>query len=82
MLLCYFICGSAVPSLLRSGFADLVNFLTTLYDMIFWWWSYTCNSGQNVSIEHEFSFKALNLSLQTLMPWNSLTPAHYVGCVA
>jgi hypothetical protein len=38
--------------------------------------------AKNVSIEHEFSFKALDLSLQTLMPWNSLTCAHYVGCVA
>jgi hypothetical protein len=24
----------------------------TLYDIIFWWWSHTCHSDQNVSVEH------------------------------
>jgi hypothetical protein len=26
----------------------LCDFLTTLYDIIFWWWSYTCNSDTNL----------------------------------
>jgi hypothetical protein len=28
--------------------ADYVIFLTTLYDILFWWWLYNCNSDQNV----------------------------------
>ncbi len=27
---------------------DYIIFLTTLYDIIFWWWSYTHNSDQNL----------------------------------
>jgi hypothetical protein len=45
-------------------------FLSTLYDIIFRWWSYTCNNrDQVVSIAHEIS---LNLPPQTLMLWNGL----------
>jgi hypothetical protein len=38
------------------------------------------NSDRNVSVEYEFRVKVFNLSPQTLMPWNGLTLAHYVGC--
>jgi hypothetical protein len=30
------------------GVANYVIFLTTFYDIIFWWWSDTCNSNQNL----------------------------------
>jgi hypothetical protein len=66
---------------LRSGTADYVIFLTTFYCIIFWWWSCTCNSDQNVSIEHDFKKKLSNLPPQTLISRNGLALAHYVVCV-
>jgi hypothetical protein len=32
-----------------------------------------------LSFEHEFFLKMLNLPCQTLMAWNGLALAHYVG---
>jgi hypothetical protein len=42
---------NVLSSTLRSGVADYVIFVTTLYDINFWWWSY--NIDQNVSVKHE-----------------------------
>ncbi len=55
----------------RCGVADYVIFLPTLYDIIFWLWSYTCK----ISVEHEFFFKLLNLPPQTRMLLNGLAIA-------
>jgi hypothetical protein len=38
---------------LRYWVADCVNFVTTFFDILFQWWSYTCNSDQNVPAEHD-----------------------------
>ncbi len=77
-----FVFGFLKLCTLCSGVADYVNFLTTLYDVIFQWWSYTsCNGDQNfcgTSI-----FKKYHWFCQpTLMSWNDLTLACYVGCIA
>jgi hypothetical protein len=66
---------------LRSAVADYAIFLMTLYDIIFQWWSYTHNS-QNVCWTW-FFFKIIESIIPTtLMSWNSLTRACYVGCIA
>jgi hypothetical protein len=70
--------------ILRSGVADCDIFLTTLYDIIFWWWSYTHNYDQNLCWRWILfqEFKIMNLPPQTLMPWNGLALAYYVGCIS
>jgi hypothetical protein len=70
--------------ILRSGVADCDIFLATLYDIIFWWWSYTHNYDQNLCWRWILfqEFKTLNLPPQTLMPWNGLALAYYVGCIS
>jgi hypothetical protein len=77
---------------MRSGTADYVIFVPTLYDIILQWydffnvfiilqnlWSYTCKSDQNVTVEHKFGVKSSNLPPQTLMSWIGLTVVHYVA---
>jgi hypothetical protein len=39
---------------LWSGVGEYVIFFTALHEIIFWWWSYTHNNDQNVSVEHNF----------------------------
>jgi hypothetical protein len=46
--------------ILRSGVADYVIFLITLYDITFQWWSNTHNSNQNLSLSMSFLKKLLN----------------------
>jgi hypothetical protein len=65
----------------RSVVAEYVIFFTTLYDIIFLWWSYTHNNDQNVSVEHDSKERLLNFPPKTLMSWNDLPHAHYVGSV-
>ncbi len=43
---------TATPKALRSMVAECVIFLTTLHYTIYGWWSYTHNSDQNVTLEH------------------------------
>jgi hypothetical protein len=64
--------------------ADYVIFLTTLYDVIFQWWSYTsCNGVQNLcgtSIKKKFIDSAspdLNV-----MEWSHPCPSCWVYCLA
>ncbi len=52
---------------IRSRVADYIIFLTTLYDIIFQWWSYTRNSDQTVFVEHEVVKKQLKLPPQIVM---------------
>jgi hypothetical protein len=40
--------GVGAVNTLRYGVVDYVIFLITWYDIIFWWWSYICNSDQNL----------------------------------
>ncbi len=47
---------------LRFVVAHFVIFLTTLYDIIFQWWSRTHNSDQNLSCEHDFIFLILEFA--------------------
>ncbi len=63
-----------VSKLLRSGVADYIIFFTTLLqDIIFQWCSYTCNTDQHVSVEHNFLFlKSLNLPPQTMFNLQNL----------
>ncbi len=42
------ITGWRVESSSPSGMADYVIFITTLYNIIFQWWLYICNSDQNL----------------------------------
>jgi hypothetical protein len=67
---------------LRSGVADYVIFLTTLYAIIFpVMILHTHNRDQNLSVEHGFFLELLNLPPQPLMSWTGNALAHYVGCV-
>jgi len=67
---------------LKSSVADYDIFLTTLYITIFRWWSYTCNSDQNVSFNIIFFSEWVNLWPHIyLMSWNDLTLGHCVGCM-
>ncbi len=43
--------------------ADYVIFLITLYDIIFWWWLYTCNSAPNFSWTF-FLFSFIQISVE------------------
>lgn len=76
-------CWKGLPTLMVEIYllrvASYVIFLTTLYNIIFWWWSYMCE--WNMSVKQTFFSKLLNLSPQTLMSWNGLANAHYVGCL-
>jgi len=58
----------------RFEMADYVIFLTTLYEIIFLWWSYPCNSDQDACWTWILS-KVLNLLPHFLMSWNDLALA-------
>jgi hypothetical protein len=75
----FFSRSSLVLHPLRLGVAQIMSFswpysmAQSLGDR-----SYTCNSDQNVSVEHELIlFKSLNLPPRSLMSWNCLALAHY-----
>jgi hypothetical protein len=62
----------------RSGVADYVIFLTTIYDKT------SSNKIHfvivtTISVKHDLWNTVLNLPPQTLMPSNGLTLSHYVG---
>jgi hypothetical protein len=80
---CFAADSKAYGSLLQyqgHGWADSIIFLTTLYDIIFWWWSYNhFVIGTKVSVGDEFFLKKLlNLPPLALMSWSGFTLAHYI----
>jgi hypothetical protein len=61
--------------------ADYVILLTRLCDIIFQWWSYICNSHQNLSWTRLFLlFVESTTPDLNVMEWSNPCP-HYVRCV-
>jgi hypothetical protein len=80
----FFSGSSLVLHPLRSGVAHIMSFFLKPYCMTQSWGDdhTLVIVTKNVSVEHElFLFKSLNLHPRSLMSWNCLALAHYVGCV-
>jgi hypothetical protein len=71
-------------STLMSGWQDYVILMTTLFDIIFHWWSQTLNNDQNVFIKHDFLFQVIEFAASNLdvMEWPCPSRVCWVSCLA